>query len=144
MRITALALAAVPLLLGSSLSPAVAAQPSAVSPPLNFAALPPGRAIVACASPACRAVADQLVAALQRAHWQVQRVDHGGLGVDGVKTLRVEGCKELVLRVAPIIERAFPSKVSAKGLVTSGTSFEVIDDGSCHPGMPVTIVVGVP
>lgn len=79
----------------------------------------PGSITIACASTKCRALQKGIAILFAAANWKVTKINHGGLGIDGVVGLRVNSCGIQERKLKQFIESATDRKV------------EAINDGPC-------------
>lgn len=87
---------------------------------------------IVCGGPWCRQASDDLAALFFVAGWKVDRINHGGLGIDGLAGIRVVSCRG--------------KSASIHGLLKSATErkIEVIDDTNCWGHEAIYIVIGSP
>jgi hypothetical protein len=89
----------------------------------------PGSLLIVCGGKWCRELADDLVAVFRQGSWKVNRVDSPGIGVDGVRGIRVAACAGAGAKIDAVLREATPRRI------------QHIDEGACAPGAATAIAV---
>lgn len=95
-------------------APAADLPPPPVLGPMTFGESvgPPATLTIACAGAWCQRTGDDLAQAFERAGWKVVRMNQGGLGIDGVRGVRVHPCDPAGAKLAAaLLARRRPYEV---------------------------------
>jgi hypothetical protein len=87
---------------------------------------------IVCGGPWCRQASDDLASLFFIAGWKVDRINHGGLGIDGLTGIRVVSCRGKSAGIHHLLKSATQRKI------------EVVDDTNCWGHEAIYIVIGTP
>lgn len=93
-----------------------------------------GTITIACAGLYCKHLADDVAALFSAEKWKVNRINHGGMGIDGVVGLRANSCGLQEEKVRDTVEWATTRKV------------KTVDDGPCsgNDDRAIYLIIGTP
>ncbi len=89
----------------------------------------PSPVLIVCAGTWCQGLAEDLAGVFRDAAWKVQRTSSGGLGVDGVRGILVNGCGGIGDR----LRRALTDSTKRK--------IDHVDDGPCQTAGDQTVAI---